>query len=165
MSFDFYDLLNQGKEAADSVTKNNNEISEVLTSLKESISNFLEFDIKFREEIEYEARDKATASKPSSMFFVRSTLIESLKPTGYTNIYIEHEETGVLSKVLLTIKRSSEGYPVKVVHEKNHYSADNQSEFAQAIGAVVSNAQTHLMFRSFQRAVEEKRQQALVMKS
>lgn len=153
MSFNFDELLNQGKDAADLVTQNKREINEVLTNLKESISRFLELDIKFMEQTQYEDDDKPSVYKVATMF-------EPRKKTGYSYILIENEETGV-SKILMTIKRSSEGYPIKVVHDKNHYSADNQSEFAQAVGSVVSNSQTHLMFRAFKRSVEEKRQQIL----
>ncbi|MDE1312641.1 hypothetical protein L9W73_17000 [Vibrio aestuarianus] len=152
MSFNFDELLNQGKDAADLVTQNKREINEVLTNLKESISRFLELDIKFMEQTQYED-DKPSVYRVATMF-------EPRKKTGYSYILIENEETGV-SKTLMTIKRSSEGYPIKVVHDKNHYSADNQSEFAQAVGSVVSNSQTHLMFRGFKRSVEEKRQQTL----
>lgn len=153
MSFNFDELLNQGKDAADLVTQNKREINEVLTNLKESISRFLELDIKFMEQTQYEDDDKPSVYKVATMF-------EPRKKTGYSYILIENEETGV-SKILMTIKRSSEGYPIKVVHDKNHYSTDNQSEFAQAVGSVVSNSQTHLMFRAFKRSVEEKRQQTL----
>ncbi|HFG2128679.1 TPA: hypothetical protein ACGF4W_003620 [Vibrio cholerae] len=153
MSFNFDELLNQGKDAADLVTRNNGEISEVLTNLKQSISRFLELEINFLEQVQYEEDENHSPLRFAKMF-------EPLKKTGYNNILIEHEETGI-TKTLMTIKRSNDGYPIKVVHDKNHYSADNQSEFAQAVGAVVSNSQTHLMFRSFKRAVEEKRQQTL----
>ncbi|MCG3826847.1 hypothetical protein [Photobacterium damselae] len=153
MSFNFDELLSQGKDAADLVTQNESEINEVLINLLDSISRFMELDIKFTEQDQYEGDNKPA-------FYKIATMLEPGKKTGYSYILIVNEETGV-SKTLMTIKRSSEGYPIKVVHDKNHYSADNQSEFAQAVGSVVSNSQTHLMFRGFKRSVEEKRQQIL----
>ncbi|EKO3914745.1 hypothetical protein P0F25_003487 [Vibrio metschnikovii] len=147
MSFNFDELLNQGKDAADLVTRNNREIDEVLNDLKVSISKFLDLDIDFVEKEQYEDEIQP------SLYSV-ANILRPRKKTGYKYLLIEHEATGI-SKTLMTIKRSSEGYPTKVVHEKNNYSADNQSEFAQAVGAVIANPQTHLMFRNFIRAVLE----------
>ncbi|CAH6926729.1 conserved hypothetical protein [Vibrio chagasii] len=147
MSFNFDELLNQGKEAANLVTQNNREIKEVFTKLNTSLSRFLEVEIQFLEEIEYEDDGKAAILRAVSMF-------EPRVKTGYNNISIKHEETNV-KRHFMSVKRSSEGYPITVVHEKNHYVADNQDEFAQAVGTVVSNSQTHLMFRGFKRAIDK----------
>ncbi|OQU55955.1 hypothetical protein [Vibrio parahaemolyticus] len=147
MSFNFDELLNKGNEAADLVVQNNSEIKAVLDDLEASLARFLGIDIKLVEEIEYEDDGKHP-------FMRTATIFEPRKRTGYNHISVLHEETGVKQKIM-TIKRSNEGYPIVVVDGKNHYSSDNQSEFADAVGSVVTNSQTHLIFRAFARNVKE----------
>ncbi|PMN73672.1 hypothetical protein [Enterovibrio norvegicus] len=148
MSFNFGVLLNQGKEAADLVTENRRQVREVFNKLNDALSEFLGLDITLAEEVEYEHHD-------SAMHLRVLVSLGERKKTGYDKILIKHEISGV-EKKLMMIKRSADGYPITVVHEKNHYVADNQDEFAGAIGLVLSSSQTHLMFNSFRRLVREK---------
>lgn len=147
MSFNFDELLNQGKEAAELVTENNREIREIFISLKDSLSRFLELEIDLVEDVKYEDEGKPTFLRAASMF-------EPRKKTGYNDVSVKYNETNTKRK-LMSIKRSKEGYPITVVCDKDHYVADNQAEFAEAIGTVVSNSQTHLMFRGFKRTIAE----------
>lgn len=147
MSFNFDELLNKGNEAADLAVQNNSEIKAVLDDLEASLARFLGIDIKLIEEIEYEDDGMSPFKRTASIF-------EPRKKTGYNYISISHEEAGIKRKIM-KIKRSNEGYPIVVVDGKNHYSSDNQSEFADAVGIVITNSQTHLIFRAFSRNVKE----------
>ncbi|GGI70236.1 hypothetical protein GCM10007978_05220 [Shewanella hanedai] len=165
MSFNFDELLIQGKDAADLVQQNKNEIEEVYEKLGHSLSSFLALDIKFEEDVEYKKENNNTAIHRSAIDILALHSVgfpKSRELTGYNYIFIKHEKTDV-KKSLMKVKRSNGGYPITVVHEKNHYVADNQKEFADAVGVVVSDYQTHLMLRSFKRLVDEAIKKAAVV--
>ncbi|OBU28962.1 hypothetical protein [Photobacterium kishitanii] len=146
MSFDFEKLLKAGEEAANLIINNNNEINTALMELEDSISKFLKLNIHFEEEKEYEKE------KDDMRFGLLRAALENIpidkKKTGFNYVYIKTKELGV-RKILFLIKRSSNGYPVTVVDGKNHYNADSKTEFYEALGNVISNPQTHIMFKSF----------------
>lgn len=150
MPINFEDLLNLGKESADLVIQNNSEIDVTIESFRVSLSIFLNLNINFTEEIEYE--------DDTNSFAFRTRLFEPRKKTGYSYICVQHIETGVTRR-LIKIQRSNDGYPITVIIDKSHYINDNQEEFARALGAIASNSQTHLTLRTFQRMVEEKNTQ------
>lgn len=154
MPINFEDLLNLGKESADLVIRNNSEIDETIESFRASLSTFLNLNINFTEEIEYEDDTNSFAAR----IRITNNLFEPRKKTGYSYICIQHTETGVTRR-LIKIQRSNDGYPITVIIDKSHYINDNQEEFARALGAIASNSQTHLTLRSFQRMVEEKNTQ------
>lgn len=153
MSFNFENLLNQGKESANLVIKNNSEIEQVIDAFRSSLASFLELNINFTEEIEYEDDTNILATQMRL-----ASLFEPRKKTGYSYICIKHNETGITRR-LIKIQRSNDGYPISVVIDKSHYISDNQEELAHALGAIASNSQTHLTLRAFQRMVEEKNTQ------
>lgn len=153
MTFNFDEFLNKGNDAADLVIKSNEEVDEVLTILKDSISRFLNLSIELDEKEQYEDDDKPMSYRN----LMNIDPLRILKKTGYIYISITNKETGI-NKVLMNIKKSSEGYPIKIVHDKVHYSADNKGEFIQVVGDIVSNPQTNLMLRGFKRSVEEKQE-------
>ena len=68
---------------------------------------------------------------------------------------------------MFKLKRSDDVYPITIAKERNHIVSDEQSEFANAVGQIVSNSQFHLQLNSFKRQVEEKvkEQPPLVPKS
>ncbi|MCD9501754.1 hypothetical protein GLP37_06150 [Photobacterium phosphoreum] len=148
MPINFDELLSQGNDAADLVIQNRSEINAVFENLRSSLSRFFAFEIRFVEEPEYEDENKTPMSRISLM------MTHPRKLTGYNHVYIESEEAGIRRK-LTSIKRSPEGYPVTIVNAKNHYVAEIQEEFAAALGCVVSNPQTHLMFRNFKKNVHK----------
>jgi hypothetical protein len=148
MAFKFDELLEQGKGAAENVLKNKKQIREVLDDLEVSLSRFLEMPVKFKEYTGYAKGDEDP--------FIR--MANSLKPkekTGYNEVHIVHQQTGA-SKEVFQLKRSDDIYPITVVRERNHSVADDQNEFASAIGQIISNSQFHLQLKSFKRGVEEK---------
>jgi len=57
---------------------------------------------------------------------------------------------------MFKLKRSDDVYPITIAKERNHIVSDEQSEFANAVGQIVSNSQFHLQLNSFKRQVEEK---------
>jgi hypothetical protein len=150
MSFNFDDLLNQGKEAADNVIQNEKEVDAVLKDLKVSLSKFLNFDISFQKRTEYKERGLA------DHFLSAANMLKPKELTGYDLFYIENVQFGV-EKLFFKIKISNDIYPVSIVFNKNEFVSDNQEELAASIGEVVSNSQTHLMFNSFVREVNEKK--------
>jgi len=148
MSFNFDELLQQGKGAAENVLKNKREIKEVLNDLENSLSQFLEMPIKFKEYIGYVKGDNDPFMRIASSFKPR-------EKTGYNEVHIVSEQVD-LSKEVFQLKRSDDVYPITIVRDRNHTVADDQKEFASAIGQVVSNSQFHLQLNSFKRQVEEK---------
>lgn len=150
MSFNFDELLQQGKGAAENVIQNRREIKAVLNDLQSSLSQFLEMPIKFEEYIEYVEND----SDPLGI----ARLAFQFKPkekTGFNVVHIVSEQVE-FSKEVFKLKRSDDVYPITIVRERNHSIADDQSEFASAIGQIVANSQFHLQLNSFKRQVEEK---------
>jgi hypothetical protein len=146
MTYNFDELLLQGKSAAENVVQNRSEIEAVLDQLQRSLSQFLSIPIKFDETIEY-------VQDPDPL----SNLIIQLRPkekTGFNIVCIHNEETKY-SKGMFKIKLSDDVYPVTLVREKNRYVADNKSEFEAALGEIVSNSQFHLKLNSFRKKVEE----------
>ncbi len=148
MSFKFDELLQQGKGAAENVLKNKSEIKEVLKDLENSLSQFLETPIKFKEYIGYVKQDNDPFRRIANPFIPR-------EKTGYNEVHIVSEEVE-FSKEVFQLKRSDDVYPITIVRERNHSIADDQSEFASAIGQIVSSSQFHLQLNSFKRKVEEK---------
>jgi hypothetical protein len=148
MSFNFDELLEQGKGAAEDVIKNRKEIKDVFNDLQDSLSKFLEIPIKFEERIEY-VGDKLDAISRLALQF------KPKEKTGFNVVNIVSEEVGI-SRVVFKLKRSDDVYPITIVRDRNHSVADNQSEFASSIGQIASNSQFHLQLRSFKRQVEEK---------
>jgi len=148
MSFNFDELLQQGKGAAENVLKNKREIKEVLTDLENSLSQFLETPIKFKEYIGYVKQDNDPFRRITSSFIPR-------EKTGYNEVHIVSEEVE-LSKEVFQLKRSDDVYPITIVRDRNHSVADDQNEFAMAIGQIASNSQFHLQLNSFKRQVKEK---------
>ena len=147
MSFNFDELLNQGRDAANLVIQNKREIKDVFDNLESSLSRFLELEVTIVEETAYEDDNKHPIMRTVTLF-------EPRKITGYNYVSVRHEESGVKRQLML-VKRSSEGYPITVVDGKNHYTADTQGEFAQALGTVIANSQTNLKLRGLKRAVAE----------
>jgi hypothetical protein len=148
MSFNFDELLQQGKGAAENVLKNKREIKEVLTDLENSLSQFLEIPIKFVEYIGYVKNDDDAFMRMTNAF-------KPKEKTGYNEVHIASKQVE-FSKEVFQLKRSDDVYPITIVRERNHSVADDQSEFASAIGQIVSNSQFHLQLNSFKRQVEEK---------
>ena len=146
MSFNFEVLLNQGKEAANDVLKNREEVRAVLEDLKRSLSSFLELDISLQERIEFES-DNSIGS------ILGAGLFKPKVKTGFNRVYIKSKEVDV-ERILFKIKRDDDVYPVTVVEGKNHYVSDNQSEFVDAIGEVVRNSQVHIMLKAFVNTIE-----------
>jgi hypothetical protein len=159
MSFSFDELLQQGKGAAENVLKNRREIEEVLDDLKDSLTKFLDLEIEFEERIEYvrDGRDPFTGA---------SSIFTQKEKTGFNVVYIKSKSVTV-EKEIFKLKRSDDVYPITVAKERNHLVSDEQSEFANAVGQIVSNSQFHLHLNSFKRQVEGKlnEQQLLVPKS
>lgn len=148
MSFNFDELLKQGKGAAENVIQNRKEIKAVLKDLQSSLSQFLEIPIKFEEYIEYVKQDPASLALMTLQFKPR-------EKTGFNVVHIVSEQIEC-SKEVFKIKRSDDVYPIRIVRDRNHSVADDQSEFASSIGQIVSNSQFHLQLNSFKREVEEK---------
>tara|TARA_Y100000052_G_scaffold21286_1_gene21387 strand:+ start:2180 stop:2671 length:492 start_codon:yes stop_codon:yes gene_type:complete len=147
MSFNFDAILQQGKVAAENVKKNRAQIKEVLSDLEESLKRFLDVDLKHEQRIEYlQNQDPMLA------------LTNMLKPTeitGYKLLYIKNKKSDE-DLFLFKIKFSEDIYPVTIVREKNHIVADDQNEFADAVGQIMSSSQLHLKLGSFRRRVDEK---------
>lgn len=148
MSFNFDNLLQQGKGAAENVVQNRKEIKAVLNELQISLSQFLEIPIKFVETTEYVQDDL----NPILKMAFSSTPKEK---TGYTVVHIVSEQVEYSTEIF-KLKRSDDVYPVKIVRDKNHSVADDQNEFASSIGQIVSNSQFHLQLNSFKKQVEKK---------
>lgn len=148
MSFNFDDLLKQGKGAAENVIQNRKEIKAVLDDLQSSLSQFLEIPIKIEEYIEYVEQNPASLA-------VMALQLKQREKTGFNVVHIVSEQVEC-SKEVFKIKRSDDVYPITIVRDRNHSVADDQSEFASSIGQVVSNSQFHLQLNSFKREVEEK---------
>jgi hypothetical protein len=159
MSFNFDALLQQGKGAAENVLQNRKEIREVLTDLESSLSQFLNLDVEFEERIEYVHDDSDPFTRAANIFKPR-------EKTGFNVVYIKSKSVAV-EKTLFKLKRSDDVYPITIAKDRNHLVSDEQSEFANAVGQVVSNSQFHLQLNSFKRQVEEKlaEQPPLVPKS
>lgn len=148
MSFNFDELLQQGKGAAENVMKNRSEIRSVLTDLENSLSKFLGMSIKLEEHTEYVQGDQ----NPITMF------ANSFKPkekTGFNLVSIKSTEVDI-SKELFKLKYSDDVYPITIVRERSHLVADDQSEFASSIGQIASSSQFHLQLNSFKRQVDAK---------
>lgn len=148
MAYNFDDLLQQGKGAADNVLQNKKEVKEVLKDLETSLNKFLKIPIKLKEYTGYVKEDLDPILRISNPF-------KPKEKTGYNEVHIVHEQLG-LSKEVFQLKRSDDVYPITVVRERNHSVADDQNEFANAIGLIASNSQFHLQLNSFKRQVEEK---------
>jgi hypothetical protein len=148
MSFNFDELLKQGKGAAENVIQNKKEIKAVLNDLQSSLSQFLEIPIKFEEYIEYVKKD-------SNPLTIMNLQFKPREKTGFNVVHIVSEQVKC-SKEVFKIKRSDDVYPITIVRDRNHSVADDQSEFASSIGQIVSNSQFHLQLNSFKREVEEK---------
>lgn len=148
MSFNFDELLQQGKGAAENVIQNRREIKAVLNDLQSSLSQFLEIPIKLEEYIEYVQNDLEPLARISLQF-------KPKEKTGFNVVRIVSEQVDC-SKEVFKIKRSDDVYPITIVRDRNHSVADDQSEFASSIGQIVSNSQFHLQLNSFKREVEEK---------
>ncbi|MBY7924553.1 hypothetical protein KW453_20095 [Vibrio fluvialis] len=148
MTFNFDDLLLQGKSAADLVIQNNVEIKEVFAELEASLSRFLGLDITLDEEIEYEEAEF-------------KNIFERRKETGYKLVFVRDKASNV-RKYLMSIKRSADGYPIVVAYDRNQYVADDKNEFAQGVGRVISNAQVHLNLNAFRRNVAAEQKAAEV---
>ncbi|WP_394171343.1 hypothetical protein [Saccharospirillum alexandrii] len=151
MAFNFDDLLKQGKGAAEDVIQNRKEVKDVLHDLELSLSKFLEIEVKLKEYIEYVEAD----------YDPMAALAQRFKPkekTGFDVVKIVSEQVEI-SKEVFKLKRSDDIYPIKVVRDRNHSIADDQKEFASAIGEIASNSQFHLQLNSFKKEVEEKLQE------
>lgn len=148
MSFNFNELLLQGKSAAEDVIQNRKEIKSVISELQNSLSSFLEMPIRLVERIEYIQNDSDIMTKLSFQ-------IKPKEKTGFNLIYIVNEDVD-LSKEVFKIKRSDDVYPVTIVRDRNHSVADDKSEFASALGQIASSSQFHLQLNAFKREVEEK---------
>jgi hypothetical protein len=148
MSFNFDDLLQQGKGAAENVIQNRNEIKSVLNDLEVSLGKFLQMPIELEEYIEYVQDDQDPIARFTNQF-------KPKERTGFNVVSIKSSQVKI-SKDLFKLKRADDVYPVTIVRERSHFVADNQNEFATLIGQVVSNAQFHLQLRSFKRQVDEK---------
>ncbi|MEW6989641.1 hypothetical protein AADZ91_03035 [Colwelliaceae bacterium 6441] len=148
MNFNFDELLQQGKGAAENVLKNKREIKAVLKDLENSLSQFLEMPIKFEEYIGYVKNDNDPFTRLAGSFKPR-------EKTGFNEVHIVSEQVD-FSKEVFQLKRSDDVYPITIVRDRNHSVADDQSEFASAVGQIVSNSQFHLQLNSFKRQVEEK---------
>ncbi|WP_367107521.1 hypothetical protein [uncultured Psychrobacter sp.] len=153
MAFNFDKLLQQGKGAAENVVKNQKEIKEVLEDLENSLGQFLEIPIKLEEYIGYVKNEE-------DPFVYIAKMLKPREKTGYDEVHISSEQVN-LTKEIFQLKYSDDIYPVTIVRDRNHSVADNQSEFAAAIGQIVSNPQFHLQLNSFKRQVEEKLQESL----
>ncbi len=143
MAVNFYELLQKGKDAADQVIQNTNEIGATLDELRDSLSMFLEMDVDLVESIEYAGE--------TSKGLVIGMLTPRLK-TGFNIVSIKHNVTNI-SRKLFSIKRASEGYPVTLVFDEAHYVADNKNEFDRALGVIISSSKTNLVLRVFKREV------------
>jgi hypothetical protein len=147
MHINFIDLLQQGKDAAENVIQNKKEIKSVLSDLEGSLSQFLEIPIKLEQHIEYvEYAELDQLSRLALQF-------KPKEKTGFNVVRIVNKQTE-LSNEVFKLKHSDDVYPVTIVRERNHSVADNQSEFASAIGQIVSGSQFHLQLNSFKRMVE-----------
>ncbi|WP_444906682.1 hypothetical protein ACJJIR_20870 [Microbulbifer sp. SSSA008] len=144
MNFRFDELLQEGKANADIVAKNNNEIQAVVDLLARSVTSFLDFRVEIFEEAEYETPSSALQRIASN------NLLESnkRKPTGYAVLYFRNPEADI-KKPFVRIKRSEDGYPISVIHKKNHIVCENQLEFGSALGQVISDPQLHLSLKTF----------------
>jgi hypothetical protein len=147
MHFNFDELLQEGKGAAENVIQNGREVKAVLNNLQNSLSQFLEIPIKFQESIEYVQDDPDLISKGGLNF--------KAEETGFKVVHIVSEQVKC-SKEVFKLKHSQTIYPITVVEDKNYSVADDQSEFASVIGKIVSNSQFHLQLHSFKSLVEEK---------
>lgn len=145
MSFNFDEFLQIGKTAAENVSKNNNEVTAVLADLKHSLSTFLGIDIEFDERIEYELPDRFK--------MVINPFLPKEK-TGFRALYITTPGTAAEIE-LFKLKRSQEVYPITIAMDQNRVVADDQDEFANAVGQLVSNSQFHLHLNSFKRKVDD----------
>lgn len=148
MAFNFDEMLQQGKGAAENVIKNQKEIKEVLEDLENSLSQFLGMPIKLEEYIGYVKND-------DDPFVYMAKILKPREKTGYDEVHISSEQVD-LTKEIFQLKYSDDIYPVTIVRDRNHSVADNQSEFVSAIGQIVSNSQFHLQLNSFKRQVKEK---------
>jgi len=153
MSFNFDQLLQQGKGAAENVIKNQKEIKEVLEDLENSLSQFLGMPIKLEENIGYVKNDE-------DPFVYIAKMLKPKEKTGYNEVHIVSEQVE-FSKEVFQLKRSDDVYPITIVRERHHSVADDQNEFASAIGQIASNSQFHLQLNSFKRQVEEKLEERL----
>lgn len=147
MSFNFDELLQQGKDAAENVIKNKSEIAEVLKDLETSLNQFLEIPIKLKEYVGYAKNDDL----PFSAF---ASLLKPKEKTGYDEVHIVSEQVN-FSKEVFQLKRSDDIYPITIVRGLHHSVADNQSEFASEMGQIASNSQFHLQLNSFKIQVEK----------
>ena len=148
MSFNFEELLQQGKGAAENVIKNQKEIEEVLENLEDSLNHFLEMPIKLEEYIGYVKNDRDPLLYITNAFKPR-------EKTGYNEVYIVSEQVN-LSEEVFQLKYSDDVYPITIARDRNHSVADNQIEFISSVGQIVSNSQFHLQLNSFKRKVKEK---------
>ena len=148
MSFNFEELLQQGKGAAENVIKNQKEIEEVLENLEDSLNHFLEMPIKLEEYIGYVKNDRDPLLYITNAFKPR-------EKTGYNEVHIVSEQVN-LSEEVFQLKYSDDVYPITIARDRNHSVADNQIEFISSVGQIVSNSQFHLQLNSFKRKVKEK---------
>jgi len=148
MTFNFDDLLLQGKGAAENVIKNREEVQSVLNDLEKALSNFLGISVKFEEQAEYVQHD----TNPIAIF---ANPFKPREKTGFNIVNIVNVETEI-SKEVFKLKRSDDVYPITVVRERSHSVANDQSDFASSIGQIASNSQFHLQLKAFKKQVEAK---------
>lgn len=155
MEFNFNDYLTKGNEAAEKVINNRKEINNVMSEMRKSLIQFLEIELLLLEEAEYEddilnenIRQGLSAFQPFNGMMKRQT-------TGFTKISLVSDNDKIKDKCyLFKLKRSGDGYPIVVAKNEIHLVADNQSEFASAIGEVLADAQTHIQLKQFVRKIK-----------
>lgn len=151
MAFDFKKQLQAGKEAADNLLKNRNEIKDVLKDLVISLEEFLGIELTLEEYVEYEKTGPEQIDLQKVFFGITKPKVM----TGFNVLILKNNETEIEQK-LFKIKRSKDIYPVTIETDNNRYVSENQYEFAESIGQSVSDSQIHLLLKSFSRKVKEK---------
>ena len=148
MSFNFDELLQQGKTAAEIVEHNEMQIKEVLEDLENSLARFLDIPVALKEVTGY------VKNHSTPLITAIEIIKKPREKTGYMEVHIESRQV-TYSQEIFQLKRSDNIYPITIVRERHRSVADNLDEFVSEIQQIASNAQLHLQLKSFKRTVQE----------
>ncbi|MGL6006096.1 hypothetical protein [Aeromonas sobria] len=144
MAFDFIKHLKIGESAANEIVKNNNEIEFVIRELENAISEHIGIIIHLHSTIQLEDVMPDFSKKGIGLSAFFSQKIE----TGYDIISLHHDETST-DKPIFLMKKSPNGYPVTIIHNKREMVADSKEDLSDALGVVISDPKTIFKLRSF----------------
>lgn len=152
MEMNFKELLMQGESAANEIVRNHNEIETVLRELEKAISEHIKIMINLHSTPQIE-QTLPNLSKEVGVF---ASLLSPKKETGFEIMSLHHDETSI-DKPIFLMKKSENGYPVTVVHNKKEITADSQEDLTAALGIIIADPKTIFKLRSFSNEVHNVR--------